>query len=141
MIQTGAGRSTYRVVGITRQSLPDQDALFFADRRARALAEHPGQVFALGLPHAATTDLAGLRAALSGTGDKVVTGAGRGQLEFEGTARAKATLVSLSAVLGGAALIAAMLVVSATVALSIGQRSRELACCVRCGQLHGRYGG
>lgn len=127
VIQTAAGRAAYRVVGVTRQSLRDQNALFFNDSRARQLAGHPGQIFALGLPHATAADLPGLRRALDGTGDKVVTGAGRGLLEFEGAAKAKATLISLSAVLGGASLIAAMLVVSATVALSIGQRNRELA--------------
>lgn len=126
-IETPTGRSSYEVVGVTRQSLPHEATLFFADDRARDLAAHPHQVFALALPRARAADLPGLRIALSGANAKLVTGAGRGMLEFTGTAKSKATLVSLSAALGGTALVAAMLVVAATFALSIGQRRRELA--------------
>lgn len=126
-IQTPTGQSVYHVVGVTRQSLAGQTALFFNDPRARALAGHPGQVFALGLPQATTAELPALRAALVSTSDKVVTGAGRGLLEFTGAAKAKTTLISLSAVLGGTSLVAALLVVTATFSLSIGQRRREIA--------------
>ena len=94
---------------------------------ARALASHPGQVFAVGLPNSTTADAGRISAALSGTGVHVESGSDRGLVEFTDAAKAKVTLVSVSGVLGATALLVAVVVVSGTFALSIGQRRRELA--------------
>ncbi len=126
-VQTAGGVAAYTVVGITSRALSHQASLFFSDPTARTLAGHPGQVYAVGLPHARIEDVPGLRAALAGTGAVVATGTSRGLVELTTAARARTTLISLSGVLGGTSLLVALLVVSGTFALSIGQRRRELA--------------
>ncbi len=126
-VQTAAGVATYTVVGITDRALPNQTSLFFADATARRLAGHPGQLYAVGLPRARPAEAAGLRAALAGSGAIVATGADRGLVEFTGAARAKTTLISVSGVLGATSLLVAVLVVTGTFALSVGQRRREIA--------------
>ena len=123
--------SSYRVSGITAQTLSGQSALFFSSGEARRLAGHPGEVAAIGLlPRAGTLTsalAAEARSALVGTGAVVYTGDQLGPLEFPGAAKARTTLISVAGVLGGAATCVAILVVAGTLALSVQQRYRELA--------------
>ncbi|MFI6447317.1 ABC transporter permease [Kitasatospora sp. NPDC050543] len=130
---------TYRVVGLALpqagapggEALSRQSSVFFAAPEAQRLAGHPGRVSVIGLLAEPGTDIAALRGrvaqALAGTGAKVRTGDERGPVEFLGADKARVGLVSLGAALGGTSLLVAMLVVVGTFALSIQQRSRELA--------------
>jgi putative ABC transport system permease protein len=135
VLTTGAPVS-YRVVGIAapgRNSggLGSQSALFFSSEQARRLAGHPGQVTAIGVltdPGVTVSTLAErVSGALSGTPAKIYTGDARGPLEFPGAASARVLLISLSGVLGGTALLVAILVVASAFGLSVQQRSREIA--------------
>ncbi|PRZ44227.1 putative ABC transport system permease protein [Antricoccus suffuscus] len=126
-IQTAAGATPYVVSGITKQQLSHQTTIFFADSEASALAAHPGLLYAIGLPGATHSDLTAIQAAAGKAGAEAFTGDRRGAVEFPGVARSSTTLISLGAVLGGISLLIAILVVSGTLALSIGQRERELA--------------
>jgi putative ABC transport system permease protein len=123
--------SSYRVSGITAQTLSGQSALFFSPSEAQRLAGHHGEVAAIGLlPRAETSPLtlaAEARSALAGTDAIVYTGDQRGPLEFPDAAKARTMLISLAGVIGGAALLIAIGVVTGTLALSVRQRYREIA--------------
>lgn len=114
---------SYRVTGVTRQSLKDQAAIFFSTAEARRLAGHPGMVTAIG----ATGSKTAIAGALRGTRATVHTGADRGRAEFPGAERSRVKLISMGGALGGTALLVAILVVSGTFALSVQQRQREIA--------------
>jgi putative ABC transport system permease protein len=123
--------SSYRVSGITAQTLSGQSALFFSPGQARRLAGHQGQVAAIGLlPRAGTSSsalAAEARSALAGTGAVAYAGDQRGPLEFPDAARARIMLISLAGSIGGTALLIAIGVVAGTFALSVRQRYREIA--------------
>jgi len=127
VIQMPASTASYTVVGITAQALSGQPAIFFADATADRLAEN--RLTAIGVWPAAGVDRAALVRRLERIGDgvKVYVGAAKGTVEFAGAARARESLVSMSAVLGGTALLVAILVVVGTFALSMEQRHREIA--------------
>lgn len=135
-VQATAAPASYRVVGIAaagknQDGLGSQSALFFSAAEARRLAGHPGQVTAIGVlpePRVAVGTLTErVSRALSGTRAKIYTGDARGPLEFPGAANARVLLISLSGVLGGTALLVAILVTAGTFGLSAQQRSREIA--------------
>ncbi|WP_131763899.1 ABC transporter permease, partial [Actinomadura fibrosa] len=113
----------YRVVGVTRQSLTDQTAIFFSTARAAKLSGRPGMVSAIG----ATGSAKAVRDAVRGTTATVHTGGGRGRAEFLGAERARVKLISMGGALGGTALLVAVIVVSGAFALSVQQREREIA--------------
>ncbi|RSN70736.1 ABC transporter permease [Actinomadura sp. WAC 06369] len=114
---------TYRVVGVTAESLDHQAALFFSAEQARRLAGRDGRVAAIGAwgPERAVRD------AVRGTSATVRTGTDRGRAEFLGAEEARIDLISMGGALGGTSLLVAVLVVSGTFALSVRQREREIA--------------
>lgn len=134
-VQSTGDPAVYEVVGVAapagRDALPRQSTLFFSDGEARRLAGHPGQVSALGLltaPGAGTSDVRDKAVeALAGTSLKVRSGDGRGPVEFIDADKARVSLISLGGAMGGTSLLVALLVVAGTFALSVQQRSRELA--------------
>jgi putative ABC transport system permease protein len=119
---TPAGPATFKVVGVTAQSLAHQNSVFLSTSEARRLAGHPGQVTAIGVFPSVNVD-----AALAGTSARAHTGDGRGRVEFLGAENSRIKLISLGGALGGTALLVAILVVAGTFALSIQQRQREIA--------------
>lgn len=127
-IQTPESASRYRVVGVTAQALPGQDAVFFADATADRLAGD--RLTAIGIWPTPGTNHAALDSALvraAAGGVRVYTGDARGTVEFRDAQRARVTLISMSGALGGTALLVAILVVVGTFALMIEQRYREIA--------------
>ncbi|MGH3243425.1 MAG: ABC transporter permease, partial [Spirillospora sp.] len=114
---------TYRVVGVTKQSLKHQTAIFFTTAQATHLSGRNGMITAIGAhgPEQAVKD------AVRGTGATVHTGKDRGKAEFLGAENSRIKLISMGGALGGTALLVAILVVSGTFALSVQQREREIA--------------
>ncbi|WP_207939003.1 ABC transporter permease [Actinomadura darangshiensis] len=114
---------TYRVVGVTRESLEHQTAVFFSAAQAARLSGHAGRITAVGAhgPEKAIED------AVRGTNATVHTGKDRGKAEFLGAEKSRIKLISMGGALGGTALLVAVLVVSGTFALSVQQREREIA--------------
>ncbi|MFI5532716.1 FtsX-like permease family protein [Kitasatospora sp. NPDC051853] len=132
-VQSTGAPAAYTVVGVAAPQgrVERQSSLFFAPAEARRLAGHQGQVAAVGLLTAPGADPAAVRrgaeAALAGTTAKVRTGEERGPVEFLDAGKARVSLVSLGAAMGGTSLLVALLVVTGTFALSVQQRARELA--------------
>ncbi|WP_433470126.1 ABC transporter permease [Spirillospora sp. CA-128828] len=118
-----ASPGTYRVVGVTEQSLEHQTAVFFSTAEAARLSGRDGKVTAIGArgPEEAIED------ALRGTNATVHLGKDRGRAEFLGAEKSRIKLISMGGALGGTALLVAILVVSGTFALSVRQREREIA--------------
>ncbi|WP_344038947.1 ABC transporter permease [Saccharothrix xinjiangensis] len=106
-------------------------ALFLTDEQARARSGRPDQVDVVGVlaaPGVDPDDLADrVRAALTGLGAEVRTGAARGDAEFTDVGRVRSELVVLTLAFAGTTLLVAVLVVAGTLGLSIRQRARELA--------------
>ena len=125
-VQSTATPATFTVSGIARAESPvtGESAMFFSESTAIALAAHAHSATAYGV-FGASADT--VRHALIGTSAKVVSGEDRGAAALPGAAAARTPLVSMSAAIGGTALIVAMLVVVGTFTLSIQQRHRELA--------------
>ncbi|EXU69980.1 ABC transporter permease [Streptomyces sp. PRh5] len=130
------GRHTFRVSGVTRKAGgADGDGLtaWFTDRRARALSGHPTTVDAvLVRPRTGTsTDrlAAHLERAVQGAAHspRVHTGGGRGAVEEPSLANAREMLIALGGSFGGIATAVAVFTTAGTVALSVGQRGREMA--------------
>ncbi|GAA1286845.1 ABC transporter permease [Planotetraspora silvatica] len=126
---TAAGARTYRVTGVTAQSLPSQDTLFFSTAEARRLAGRPGQVSAIGIFSRGEVSAvpANASAVLKTARAFAHTGDDRGAIEFPDAEQARVRLISLGGALGGTSLLVAVLVVVGTFALSIQQREREIA--------------
>ncbi|GAA4572174.1 FtsX-like permease family protein [Planotetraspora kaengkrachanensis] len=126
---TAAGMRTYRVTGVTAQSLPSQSTLFFSTAEARRLAGRPGQVSAIGVfPRGEVSAVMPNAAAVLETARAFAhTGDDRGAVEFPDAEQARVRLISLGGALGGTSLLVAVLVVVGTFALSIQQREREIA--------------
>ncbi|MFG2297118.1 FtsX-like permease family protein [Streptomyces sp. NPDC048603] len=129
---TPAGRREFRVVGQA-----DRPGVWFADAEAAVLSGHPGAVDAIVLfpgsgagAGAGTAARAGglageARDALAGTGARVLTGDDRvldGRL-----AAAREVLMGIGGSFGGVAAMVAVFTAAGTVALGVGQRSREFA--------------
>ncbi|MFD6886018.1 FtsX-like permease family protein [Streptomyces sp. NPDC059957] len=115
-LDTPAGLREFRVVGRA-----DRPGAWFADTEARTLSGHPDALDAIVLFGA---DAARARAAVDG-GAQVLTGDARaldGRL-----AGAQEVLTGLGGSFGGIATLVAVFTAAGTVALSLGQRSREFA--------------
>ncbi|MFF3015214.1 FtsX-like permease family protein [Streptomyces sp. NPDC057939] len=133
-LETPAGKREFRVVGRT-----DDPGVRFSDADARTLSGHPDTLDAIALlptaptgpgatgPAATASDerlAASARAAVAGRAE-VLTGADRAvdpQL-----AGARELLTALGGSFGGTATLVAVFTAAGTVALSVGQRSREYA--------------
>lgn len=133
-IQSTGAPAAYRISGVAapeRGRLARQTSLFFSGAEAARLSARPGQVTAIGVVPQQGLDAGELKgriaAALAGTNAEVVTGDGRGPVEFLDAAGARVKLVSMGGAMGGTSLLVAILVVVGTFALSIQQRHRELA--------------
>ncbi|MFG2723374.1 FtsX-like permease family protein [Streptomyces sp. NPDC048416] len=130
-----AGRSQeFRLSGIVKQDggrTASQPAVFFTDKRAGELSGRPGAADAIGvLPKAGnnTADL-GVRIeqALGGGTAVVLSGDNRGLAEFPQAAASQKSLITLSAIFGGWAILVAMFGASSTLGLTLQQRHREMA--------------
>lgn len=127
-LDTPAGPKEFRVSGTT-----DADAtVWFTDREAVALSGHPGRVDAIAVLAADGAGPAVLARQVSDalghpSGVKVSTGDDRGAVEDPGLADARELLTGLGGSFGGVATMVAVFTAAGTVALSVGQRSREFA--------------
>ncbi|MCZ4516734.1 FtsX-like permease family protein, partial [Streptomyces sp. ActVer] len=140
-LETAVGRTDFRVSGLARAGAGDTAAAgaaadgsataWFADAEAPALAGHSGKADAIAVLAADGADTDALAAAveksLAGSGAQVHTGDGRGEAEERGLAYAKETLLGLGSQFGGIATLVAVFTAAGTVALSVGQRTREFA--------------
>lgn len=115
-LDTPAGPREFRVVGRA-----DRPGAWFADTEARSLSGHPGALDAIVLFGA---DPARARAAVDGRA-QVLTGDARA-LDAR-LAGAQEVLTGLGGSFGGIATLVAVFTAAGTVALSVGQRSREFA--------------
>lgn len=115
-LDTPAGKREFRVVGRT-----DRPGAWFSDAEARTLSGHPEALDAIVLFGA---DEAKARAAVDGRA-QVLTGADRAM--DPQLAGAKELLAGLGGSFGGIATLVAVFTAAGTVALSVGQRSREFA--------------
>lgn len=125
-VQSAESPVTFTVSGIARAQSPvtQESAIFFSESEAITLAGHGSSVTTYGVFGASA---GAVRDTLTGTTATVVTGGDRGAVALPGIAAARTRLISMSGVIGGTALIVAMLVLGGTFALSIQQRYRELA--------------
>ncbi|MFI5660750.1 FtsX-like permease family protein [Streptomyces sp. NPDC051684] len=126
-IAAGGGTRKYTVSAVVNTARTmDRAALFLSDDAARALAP---AVADIAVTTDSGTDLGAVRdrvaTALDGQPLKVVSGDGRGTVEFPEVLTGGSDLVALAGAFGGMTTIVAIMVVSGTVALSVGQRRRE----------------
>ena len=140
-LETAVGRAEFRVSGLAKDGAGDTAAAgaaaggeataWFADAEAPALAGHPGKADAIAVLAAEGADTNALATAveksLAGSGAQVHTGDDRGEAEERGLAYAKETLLGLGSQFGGIATLVAVFTAAGTVALSVGQRTREFA--------------
>lgn len=127
-LDTPAGVREFRVAGTTAT----EATVWFADRQAVQLSGHPGRVDAIAVLAARSTSTGTLadrvREAVGHTaGAQVHTGDDRGAVEDAELAGAEELLVGLGGSFGGVATMVAVFTAAGTVALSVGQRSREFA--------------
>ncbi|MFZ3470173.1 ABC transporter permease [Streptomyces sp. 4.24] len=115
-LDTPAGQREFQVVGRT-----DRPGAWFSDAEARALSGHPATLDAIVVFGA---DAERVRAAVDGRA-QVLTGADRAM--DPQLAGAKEMLAGLGGSFGGIATLVAVFTAAGTVALSVGQRSREFA--------------
>jgi putative ABC transport system permease protein len=122
---------TYRVAGIASSATPASQAVFFSDAQARHLSGHPDVLDDIGVVASAGSSIDALEKriddAVRGWPVVTLTGDDRGLAEFPEARADSETLVALSAVFGGIAIMVAMLVVAGTLGLSIQLRQRELS--------------
>ncbi|MEU7468436.1 FtsX-like permease family protein [Streptomyces sp. NPDC044984] len=140
-LETAAGRADFRVSGLAVAGAGDTAAAgtaagagataWFADTEASVLAGHPGRADAIAVLAEDGADTDALAAAvgksLAGSGARVLTGDDRGEVEDHGLAYAKELLFALGGSFGGIATLVAVFTAAGTVALSVGQRTREFA--------------
>ncbi|MFF1919944.1 ABC transporter permease [Streptomyces sp. NPDC058221] len=136
-LETAAGRAHFQVSGLAEAGAGDtvaaagQATAWFTDAEAPTLAGHPGKADAIAVLAKDGTDTKALAAAvetsLAGSGAEVHTGDDRGEIEDHGLAYAKETLTGLGGSFGGIATLVAVFTAAGTVALSVGQRTREFA--------------
>ncbi|MFF3858333.1 FtsX-like permease family protein [Streptomyces sp. NPDC002209] len=115
-LDTPVGKREFRVVGRAGGT-----GVWFSDAEARALSGHPGALDAVVLFDA---DPERVRAAVEGRA-QVLTGAARAV--DPRLAGARELLMGLGGSFGGTATLVAVFTAAGTVALSVGQRSREFA--------------
>ncbi|MEU1046858.1 FtsX-like permease family protein [Streptomyces sp. NPDC005897] len=137
-LETADGRADFRVAGLAEAGAGDTTGegagggtAWFADAEASVLAGHPGQADAIAVmaKEGADTDAlaAAVEKALTGSGALTLTGDDRGEVEDHGLAYAKETLFAVGGSFGGIATLVAVFTAAGTVALSVGQRTREFA--------------
>ncbi|MES9507217.1 FtsX-like permease family protein [Streptomyces sp. NPDC000609] len=127
-LDTPAGVREFTVSGTAATAA----TVWFTDRQAVQLSGHPGRIDAIAVladPGTATDTLAGqVRAAVGHTATaQVHTGDDRGAVETPALASTKEILFGLGVSFGGVATMVAVFTAAGTVALSVGQRSREFA--------------
>ncbi|MFE3940842.1 ABC transporter permease [Streptomyces sp. NPDC059118] len=127
-LDTPAGVREFRVSGTAATAA----TVWFTDRQAVHLSGHPGRIDAIAVladPGTATDTLAAqVRAAVGHTATaQVHTGDDRGAVETPALASTKEILFGLGVSFGGVATMVAVFTAAGTVALSVGQRSREFA--------------
>ncbi|MFG2557932.1 ABC transporter permease [Streptomyces sp. NPDC048496] len=127
-LDTPAGALEFRIAGTTTAD----GTVWFADRQAVQLSGHPGRVDAIAVLAArgTTTDALAdqVRKAVGHTAHaQVHTGDDRGGVEDADVAGAEELLTGLGGSFGGVATMVAVFTAAGTVALSVGQRSREFA--------------
>ncbi|MFD7491678.1 FtsX-like permease family protein [Streptomyces sp. NPDC059832] len=128
VLDTPAGVREFQVSGTTAADA----TVWFADRQAVQLSGHPGRVDAIAVladRGTATGTLADqVREAVGHTATaRVHTGDDRGAVETPALASTKDLLLGLGLSFGGVATLVAVFTAAGTVALSVGQRSREFA--------------
>lgn len=125
-IDTPTGTHAFRVAALTGSG-----AAHFADADAARLSGHPRQIDAIAVlpgPGTAAKALAAqVEKALKGSGAEVYEGQERGTVGEPGLASAKEMLTGIGGSFGGVATMVAVFTAAGTVALSVGQRSREFA--------------
>ncbi|MFE1009810.1 ABC transporter permease [Streptomyces sp. NPDC058794] len=137
-LETADGRAGFRVSGLAEAGPGDTAeegvggaTAWFADAEASVLAGHPGKADAIAVTAEDGAGPGALAAAveksLTGSGARVLTGDDRGEVEDRGLAYAKETLFAVGGSFGGIATLVAVFTAAGTVALSVGQRSREFA--------------
>ncbi|WP_083983457.1 FtsX-like permease family protein [Actinomadura hibisca] len=115
----------YRVTGLVGAG---PAAAFFAPGTAATLSGHPAHADALAVLTDRGVSPRVLQEAVRGTpGLHVATGAARGDAEDPAVAAARPDMIELSAVLGGVAIMTALIVIGGLGALSVRERARELA--------------
>lgn len=127
-LDTPAGPKDFRVSGTTTTDA----TVWFTDREAVALSGHPGRVDAIAVLAADGTHPSVLARQVADAvghapGVRVSTGNDRGAVEDPGLADARELLTGLGGSFGGIATMVAVFTAAGTVALSVGQRSREFA--------------
>ncbi|MEW2491198.1 FtsX-like permease family protein [Streptomyces sp. NPDC048411] len=128
-LDTPAGVRDFRISGTTDAAA---GTVWFTDQQAVALSGHPGRVDAIAVLAAPGTPTATLadqvtRAVGRTAAAQVHTGDDRGAVEDTGLAGAKELLTGIGGSFGGVATMVAVFTAAGTVALSVGQRSREFA--------------
>ncbi|MEV7236487.1 FtsX-like permease family protein [Streptomyces sp. NPDC051020] len=128
-LDTPAGVRDFRISGTTDAAA---GTAWFTDQQAVALSGHPGRVDAIAVLAAPGTPTATLadqvtRAVGRTAAAQVHTGDDRGAAEGIGLAGAKELLTGIGGSFGGVATMVAVFTAAGTVALSVGQRSREFA--------------
>ncbi|MFJ6075603.1 FtsX-like permease family protein [Streptomyces sp. NPDC093065] len=139
VLETADGRAGFRVSGLAEAGAGDTAGegagggatAWFADAEASVLAGHPGKADAVAVmpEDGVGTDAlaAAVAKALTGSGAQVLTGDDRAEVEDHGLAYAKETLLAVGGSFGGVATLVAVFTAAGTVALSVGQRTREFA--------------
>ncbi|MEW1996406.1 ABC transporter permease [Streptomyces coelicoflavus] len=139
VLETADGRAAFRVSGLAeagagdlaREGAGGAATAWFADAEASVLAGHPGKADAIAVmaKDGVGTDAlaAAVGKALTGSGAQTLTGDDRGEVEDHGLAYAKETLFAVGGSFGGIATLVAVFTAAGTVALSVGQRTREFA--------------
>ncbi|WP_433221319.1 FtsX-like permease family protein [Microtetraspora malaysiensis] len=147
-VVVGGRPRQFQLSGIAQQSggrTAGRPALFFSDAQAQSLAGHPGSVDAVGVLPRQGADLgavrAGIQQALGGQAVVTLSGDDRGLAEFPQAANTKQTLITLSAIFGGWAIMVAMFGASSTLGLTVAQRHREMALLKAIGTTPGQLRG
>ncbi|ONI92466.1 peptide ABC transporter permease [Saccharothrix sp. ALI-22-I] len=122
----GAVATRYRVVGTTTSG---QASVFLTDEQARLISGRPDQVDAVAVLAApgVTADELAQRIRRAVPGVTTFVGDDRADAEFLDVGAARSFLVIISGSFGGTMLMIVLLVVAATLGLSVQQRRREFA--------------
>ncbi|MFJ6065585.1 FtsX-like permease family protein [Streptomyces tendae] len=138
-LETAEGPADFRVSGLAEAGAGDTadegadgvGTAWFADAEAPVLAGHPGKADAIAVMAKEGADpdalAAAVEKALAGSGARTLTGDDRSEVEDHGLAYGKETLFAVGGSFGGIATLVAVFTAAGTVALSVGQRTREFA--------------
>ncbi|MFJ2093641.1 FtsX-like permease family protein [Streptomyces sp. NPDC087901] len=134
MLQVDGVARQYTVSGVAatghRGGAP---AVFFTEPRLTALAGHPGTVDAVAVVAERGVSADALRASLGEAvaghdgGERVLTGAERGEAEHVDALGGRGDLLAMLASIAGTVVMVALLVIATTVSQAVHQRSGELA--------------